>query len=193
LYSVLRTPSGFQPKVNLKGDNVKRFANFILMAGLSGGCVSLAQPAASHIAESKQNYTGVKNNLQKMAEQMPEENYSFKATPDVRTFAQLVAHVADSQARLCSMASGEQKSVGAASKTAKADLVAALKDSSAICDAAFDSLTDATASQPGGMGRSKLALLEFNTGHSNEEYGYMSVYMRLKGIVPPSTAGSKKQ
>lgn len=171
---------------------MKRFANLFLMAGLSGGFVLFAQPAASHVAESKQTYTGVKNNLQKMAEQMPEENYSFKATPDVRTFGQLVAHVADTQARLCSMASGEQKSVGAASKTAKADLVAALRDSFAICDAAFDSLTDATASQPGGMGRSKLALLEYNTGHSNEEYGYMSVYMRLKGIVPPSSAGKKQ-
>ena len=171
---------------------MNRFVNFILMAGLSGGPVLLAQPATSHIAEAKQNYAGVKNNLQKMAEQMTEENYSFKATPEVRTFGELVAHVADTQARLCSMASGEQKSVGAASKKAKADLVAALKDSSAICDAAFDSLTDATATQPGGMGRSKLALLEFNTGHSNEEYGYMSVYMRLKGIVPPSTAGKKQ-
>jgi len=170
---------------------MKRFANCLIMATWYTGCV-LGQPAASHIAESKQNYAGVKNNLQKMAEQMPEENYSFKATPEVRTFGELVAHVADSQARLCSMASGAQKSVGAASKTAKADLVAALKDSSAICDAAFDSLTEATANQPGGMGRSKLALLEFNTGHANEEYGYMAVYMRLKGVVPPSTAGRKQ-
>jgi hypothetical protein len=135
---------------------MKRFANFILMTGLFGGSVLLAQPAASHIAESKQTYAGVKNNLQKMAEQMPEENYSFKATPDVRTFGQLVAHVADTQARLCSMASGEQKSVGAASKTAKVDLVAALKDSSAICDAAFDSLTDATASRAEWGDRSSL-------------------------------------
>jgi hypothetical protein len=170
---------------------MKRFANFIVMAGLSGGCVLLAQTAPSHIAESKQTYAGVKSNLQKMAEQMPEENYAFKATPEIRTFGELVAHVADTQARLCSMASGEQKTVGAASKTAKTDLVAALKDSSAMCDAAFDSLTDATASQPGGMGRSKLALLEYNTGHANEEYGYMSVYMRLKAIVPPSSAGKK--
>jgi hypothetical protein len=171
---------------------MKPFANTVFAVALSSACLLHSQTATPHIAESKQNYTGVKNNLQKMAEQMPEENYGFKATPDVRTFGQLVAHVADTQARLCSMASGEQKSIGAASKTAKADLVAALKDSSAICDAAFDSLTDATATQPAGMGRSKLALLEYNTGHSNEEYGYMSVYMRLKGIVPPSSAGKKQ-
>jgi hypothetical protein len=127
-----------------------------------------------------------------MAEQMPEENYSFKPTPEMRTFGQLMAHVADTQAGMCSTASGEKKSVDAASKTTKADLVAALQQSSAMCDAAFDSLTAETAAHPGGMGRSKLALLEFNTGHSNEEYGYGSVYMRLKGVVPPSSAGKKK-
>ncbi|HEY2017792.1 MAG TPA: DinB family protein [Bryobacteraceae bacterium] len=168
---------------------MKRYLTMSLTAMLFAACVAHAQNATSHIAESKQNYQGVKNNLQRMAEQMPEENYAFKASPDVRTFGELVAHVADTQARLCSMAAGEQKSVNAASKTSRADLASALKDSSAICDAAFDSLTEATAAQPGGMGRSKLALLEFNTGHSNEEYGYMSVYMRLKGIVPPSSAG----
>ncbi|MFN7927854.1 MAG: hypothetical protein U0Y68_07890 [Blastocatellia bacterium] len=57
-------------------------------------------------AEAKQMYTGVKNNLTKMAEKMPEENYAFKATADVRTFGQLIGHVADSQARTCSMVIG---------------------------------------------------------------------------------------
>ena len=171
---------------------MERFVNIMLVAGLTCGYVLHAQTPASHIAEAKQNHQGVKNNLQRMAEQMPEENYSFKPTPEMRTFGQLMAHVADTQAGLCSTASGEKKSVDAASKTTKADLVAALQQSSAMCDAAFDSLTAETAAQPGGMGRSKLALLEFNTGHSNEEYGYGSVYMRLKGVVPPSSAGKKK-
>jgi hypothetical protein len=93
------------------------------------------------------------------------------------------------QAQLCSTVSGERKAVNAGSKTSKADLVAALKESSAICDAAFDSLTEANASQLAAMGKSRLGLLEFNFGHSNEEYGYGSVYLRLKGVVPPSSAG----
>jgi hypothetical protein len=150
-----------------------------------------AQTASSPFAGLKANYDAVKSDWQKMAEQMPEENYSFKPTPDMRSFGQLVAHVADVQAQLCSTASGERKSVGAGSKTSKADLVAALKESSAMCDAAFDSLTPATASQSAGMGRSRLALLEFNTAHSDEEYGYGSVYLRLKSIVPPSTAAAQ--
>jgi hypothetical protein len=143
-------------------------------------------------AELKAMYTGVKNNHIRMAEKMPEEHYSFKPTPEIRTFGQLVAHVADSQARACSAALGEQKAVNAASKTTKADLVAALKESYSICDKAFDSLTDAKASEMIQMGqrqRSRFGALAGMVSHSNEEYGYMAVYLRLKGIVPPSSEG----
>ena len=154
-----------------------------------------AQSVNAHFAEGKQTYDVVKNNLIQMAEVMPEENYSFKPTPDIRTFGQMVAHVADVQARLCSAASGQPKSLDAASKTSKADLVAALKESSAMCDAAWDSLSETTAHDMIKLGpaeRSKLGALEYNSVHSNEEYGYMAVYLRLKGIVPPSTANRKK-
>ncbi len=162
----------------------------IVTAGAFVAVLSLqSQVASTLFAGLKANYDAVKGDWQKMAEEMPEENYSFKPTPEMRTFGQLVAHVADVQAQLCSTVSGDKKAVNAGSKTAKADLVAALKESSAICDAAFDSLTDATAGQPAAMGKTKLALLEFNTGHSNEEYGYGSVYLRLKNVVPPSSAG----
>jgi len=68
----------------------------------------------------KENYADVKNNWQKMAEQMPEESYSFKPTPEMRSFGQLVAHVADVQAQICSGVAGARKSVGAAAKTANA-------------------------------------------------------------------------
>jgi hypothetical protein len=155
---------------------------------LAGACVLSAQNPLS--SELKQMYTGVKNNLVRMAEKMPEEHYSFKPTPEIRTFGQLVAHVADSQARTCSAVGGDPKAVNAASKTAKAELVAALNDSFAMCDAAIDAFTDATASQmitgPRGQ-RSKLGSLMGMVSHSNEEYGYMAVYLRLKGIVPPSS------
>jgi hypothetical protein len=157
-------------------------------------CVSGVQAQNAHLAEGKQVFAGIKGNLIQMAEKMPEENYAFKPTADIRSFGELVAHVADAQSAICSMAAAEKKSVGAASKTAKADLVAALKESSSICDAAWDGLSDATAVEivkMGSMQRSKLGVLEFNSIHSNEEYGYMSVYLRLKGIVPPSTANRK--
>ena len=176
-----------------------RIATFALAA--SFGCLSLAaqgaaqpaaQSAAAHslTAEGKQLYTAIKTNLIKAAEKMPEESYAFKASPDIRTFGALIGHIADTQMRYCGMAQGTQKSVDAASKTSKADLVAALKSSFDFCDAAWDATTDANAGDTVGAGRMQLARLTMlmrNTIHDNEEYGYLAVYMRLKGVVPPSS------
>src|SRR4051812_18430152 len=97
---------------------MKFYSMAIALAVCSG--VSLqAQGMPAHIAESKLSYTSIKNNLIGMAEAMPEADYGFQPTPDIRTFGALMAHIADANARQCSMAMGEQKSVGAASKTAK--------------------------------------------------------------------------
>jgi uncharacterized damage-inducible protein DinB len=150
------------------------------------------QATYPYLAELKQNYGFVKTNLLRLAEKMPEEHYTFKPTPDVRSFAESIAHVSDSQARSCSLVNGVPKAVDAESKKTKTDLLTALKESFAVCDAAFDALTDAGASQMVRLGqstreRSKLGLLAGVIGHSNEQYGYMAVYLRLKGIVPPST------
>ena len=135
------------------------------------------------------------------AEKMPEENYSFKPTPDVRSFGQLVGHVADSQYFFCSTATGETTPVSKAekSKTAKADLVAALKEAVAYCNKAYAAMTDANGSQMTKLMNfdvAKLTVLSVNTAHAYEHYGNMATYMRLKGIVPPSSeknasAGSK--
>jgi uncharacterized damage-inducible protein DinB len=150
-----------------------------------------AQAGNPLVAEARQAYNSIKNNLTAMAAKMPPENYDFKATPDVRTFGQLIAHVADTQMRTCAGVLGEPKTVDAASKTAKNDLVAALQASFAECDAAFDATNDSNAQQlvgGGRMQRSRLgALISSVVIHDNEEYGYMSVYLRLKGVVPPST------
>src|SRR5262249_15913002 len=129
---------------------------------------------------------------------MPAENYSFRPTPDVETFARRVAHIADANMNVCTGLNGERKPLGGASKTQKDDLVAALRQSFAYCDGVFDSITDATAmdrvsSRLGGPfpptpTRTKLATLYNLVRHSNEMYGYMAVYLRLKGIVPPTSA-----
>ena len=169
---------------------MNRYLRILVAACAVAGAVQ-AQNGNPLIGEAKQAYNGIKNNLQKMADKMPEEHYSFKPTPDIRTFGQLVAHVADAQMRTCAAVKGEQKQANAGSKTSKADLVAALKESSEECDAAFESLTDANATEmiKGPRQRSKLGALIGTTIHDNEEYGYMAVYLRLKGVVPPSSEG----
>ena len=181
---------------------MNRSASFLLVAILAltafaqTGTQQPAAPAAPNpnplSSEAKQMYNGVKNNLLKMAEKMPEEHYAFKATADVRTFGALIGHVADSQARTCSTINGEAKNLNAAAMTSKADLVAALKESFSLCDKAFDALTDAKATETIAMGQrqsTRIGALLRTVSHSNLEYGYMAVYMRLKGIVPPSSEG----
>ena len=142
--------------------------------------------------ENKQAFNAVKNNLIKMAEKMPAEAYAFQPVPEIRTFGGLVGHVADSEMRTCSTLNGEAKQLGASKMTGKAELVAALKSASEECDKAYGALTDADAAKiiegPRSK-RSKLGMLVQNTTHANEEYGYMAVYLRLKGIVPPSSEG----
>ena len=171
---------------------MERAIAIVVCIATVAGAVLRGQAIYPFISEAKQNYTLIKNNLVRTAEKMPDEHYNFKPAAESRSFGEAIGHVADSQARSCSLVNGQSKSVDAASKTTKPDLVAALKESFAICDTAFDALTDAGASQMVRLGqstreRSKLGLLFGMTSHSNEQYGYLAVYLRLKGIVPPSS------
>lgn len=143
-------------------------------------------------AFNKRAYGQMKLWLLHSAEKMPEENYSFKPTEAVRSFGQVVGHVADAQYLFCSVALGEKNPNPKIeqTKTAKADLLAALKDAFAYCDKAYDKMTDASGAETVklfGSDMAKLNVLTVNTMHSTEHYGNLVVYLRLKNIVPPST------
>jgi hypothetical protein len=151
-----------------------------------------AQPADPLSAELKTAYTRIKTNFIKAAEKMPEDQYDFKPTPDMQSFKERVAHIALSTMGPCSGLKGTPKTIDPATLKTKADVVAALKDTFATCDAVIDNLTDrdaVTMTTGRGGSRSKLALGYGLVAHTNELYGYICVYMRLKGIVPPSSEG----
>ena len=166
-----------------------RFTTLVIAAAFVSAGAAQAQTLKDHIGEAKGVWTNIKNSFVRQAEAMPEESYGFKAAADTRSFGEVIAHIADSQAGMCSTVSGTAKKVDAAAKKTKAEIVAALKEASAHCDAAWDGLTDANAfDQLNMMGkRSKLGLLEFNTLHTEDELGYTSVFLRLKGVVPPGS------
>jgi len=143
--------------------------------------------------EARTAYQPIKSNILKAAEKMPESEYSFKPAPEVRTFGQLVAHVAEAQTAICGIAKGVPPKLGAlSSTTAKADLVAALKSSNEYCDGVYAAMTDQDGAEivktPFGQ-KPKLGVLNFNAQHDAESYGTMVVYLRIKGIVPPSSEG----
>ena len=130
--------------------------------------------------------------LLKSAEKMPEENYSFKPVETVRSYGQIVGHVADAQYAFCSIALGEKNPALDIehTKTSRADLIAALNTAFAYCDKAYDGMTDATAVQTVklfGNDAPRLSALTVNNMHDLEHYGNLVTYMRLKNIVPPSS------
>jgi uncharacterized damage-inducible protein DinB len=137
-------------------------------------------------------YARMKTILVSSAEKMPEENYNFKPTEAVRSYGQIVGHLADAQYNFCSLALGETNPglKIEQTKTTKADLVAALKDALAYCDKAYDSMTDASGIQTVklfGMDMPKFGVLNINNAHDMEHYGNLVTYMRLKNIVPPTS------
>jgi uncharacterized damage-inducible protein DinB len=143
---------------------------------------------------AKTNWSEVRGYLVRSADQMPESLYNFKPTPQVRSFGQILAHVAASQLSYCAIALGEKPKAEAdieKSATTKADIVKVLRESNEYCQRAY-SLSDAqgnSAVDLFGQPSTKLATLINNVGHDMEHYGNLITYFRLKGMVPPSSQG----
>jgi uncharacterized damage-inducible protein DinB len=140
----------------------------------------------------KADYAQIRDYVIRAAVKMSEADYAFRPTPEVRSFAQQIAHVADDQYNLCAPARGETRNAPyrdiETRLSAKADLIAALRDAFAYCDAAYEALTDSSAAQPvAGRDRTRFGMLNWNLWHTWEHYGNMVVYLRLKGLVPPSS------
>ena len=164
----------------------------LLPAALAQDKPAAAPPANPLSAWNKIAYGRVKDILLRSAEKMPEENYTFKPTDAVRSYGQIVGHLADAQYLFCSVALGETNPGPKIeqTKTSKADLIAALKDAFAYCDKAYDGMTDASAVQTVklfGNDAPRLDALTVNNMHNMEHYGNLVTYMRLKNIVPPTS------
>jgi uncharacterized damage-inducible protein DinB len=153
--------------------------------------------STSMAAVVKSMHATIRRNLAEAAESTPADEFAFKPTPQVRSFGELVGHVANANFFFCSQAKGEASPSAQNHErvTDRAALVKALKDSLAYCDDVYAATTDANFGQVvklagpnGGSQASRGSVLVFNTTHNNEHYGNIVVYMRLKGHVPPSTA-----
>lgn len=127
-----------------------------------------------------------------VAEELPEATYAYKPTPDVRSFGQLIGHVAGAQYLFCAAAMGEpprREDDIEKTRTTKAELVAALKASTEYCARAY-AQTDKAAQQKTklfGQERTRLFALGLNATHDAEHYGNIITYMRLNKLVPPSS------
>jgi len=170
-----------------------------LVIGLVCAPVLRAQTANPYSDDARMTYALIKNSILSAAEKMPAEEYSFRTVSQVRTFGEMLAHVADAQVRMCGVVKGEVQfpaypaNVADARKmTAKADLIPALSAAFGYCDPVYQRMTDAAGTGKIKWARwemSKLGLLNWNISHDNEMYGIIAAFLRIKGIVPPSSEG----
>jgi uncharacterized damage-inducible protein DinB len=172
---------------------------FVLAAAsLIAGTVSAQTPGSNPYTTSiREQHRRIDGIVTRAAEKVPEELYAFKPTPEVRSFAEILGHIADAHYLLCRAAhenAFDIKREHELKPGTKADLMAALKKSIAYCEQAFDGTTDANGTTPVKVGSStvpKLMVLNLNVSHTWEHYGNLVTYMRLKGIVPPTSEPSK--
>jgi uncharacterized damage-inducible protein DinB len=179
---------------------MRRFHILLVAALVAAPSLALAQaaPAAPQTFTLSGNgvrgYQNIERNLLEAAEKMPEADYAFKPTAEVRPFGQLVAHVALSQFGTCAALKGDaappHKDDKEETTRSKSELVALFKESTAYCDPVLTVLKDEDMAVLTKAGQNQVAKGLFLLGtvtHGNEMYGTMSVYLRLKGLVPPST------
>lgn len=165
-------------------------AGMLVSGVIAGQAPTVSTGPASEVQVS---YGRIKPNVIKAAEKMPAEDYAFKPTPDVRTFARVVNHVTEAQVRGCGAVNGagSADAIKVPAETAgKAEILAALKASFELCDKAYAVATEANAAemiQAGPAKRSRVGVLWGNVSHDNEQYATLALYLRLKGLVPPSS------
>lgn len=155
------------------------------------GAAADANPAVGSVAPV---YRQTRDYVLAAAEQMPEAEFGFRPTADVRTFGQLVGHIANAQFAICAAALGESSPASQNFEQAagKAAVIEGLRASNALCDRAYQQ-TDAAALQMAqifGQERTRLSALVLNAAHNFEHYGNMVTYMRIRGMVPPSSQGN---
>jgi uncharacterized damage-inducible protein DinB len=175
----------------------------LVIAGLvTASCVSSSEPATEatapetatmdgdSVASARAVHDTVKTYLTATADQVPEDLYSFRPTEEVRTMGEILWHVAESSAGICASASGLSAPDLGDPATAKADIQQALASALAFCDGAFTAVADAPNESVEGFffpGQTRLGVLAFNNAHNFEHYGNLVTYMRINGMVPPSS------
>lgn len=159
--------------------------------------LALCTPVAARAQAVTQSLEGLhgitKTNIMATAELLDEELYGYRPTDEVRSMGEILAHVANAQFMFCSAAAGEENPNGEnfeESRTTKAGIVEALEMGFGYCDGVYEAMTDDAGAGPveffGGP-NTVHGVLAFNSAHNYEHYGNLVTYMRMNGIVPPSS------
>ena len=161
----------------------------ILVASIATPVAASAQDPV--ISSLQGLYDITKNNIVATAEILDERLYAYQPSEDVRTAGQILAHIANAQFMFCSSAAGQSSPNSEnfeQTATTKAQITAALERGFEYCDGVFANATDPARSVTFfGNPNTVAGVLAFNSAHNYEHYGNLVTYMRLNGIVPPSS------
>jgi uncharacterized damage-inducible protein DinB len=171
----------------------------LLAAALVVPSIARAQAASpatatSPVVDARDHWRMMSSYVLRSASDLPEDKYGYRPTAGVRSFAELFSHVAGAEAMFCAMALGEKvPSEDAVTARSKTDLVAALRQSTQYCERAYAQSDAAAAGTVDVFGapHTRLYVLMFNATHDAEHYGNLVTYLRMNGIVPPSSQPSR--
>jgi uncharacterized damage-inducible protein DinB len=146
--------------------------------------IAAANPLTTTLSIFRSN---MQDKIMKSADAMPESKYSYRPTKDVRSFAEILNHVADISYTLCSNVKGEANPVSATAKVSKTEIVAYLKGSFDYCDGVYSGFTDAHLNDPAdfwGAKTNKMFVLTQVGNHDALHYGNLVTYLRINGLMP---------
>ena len=131
--------------------------------------------------------SNMQDKIMKSAEEMPESKYSYQPTKDVRSFAEILNHVADISYILCSNVKGEATPTTGSGKSSKTEIMAYLKGAFDYCDGVYSAFTDAHLNDPAdffGIKTNKMFILTQVGNHDALHYGNLVTYLRINGLEP---------
>ena len=131
--------------------------------------------------------SNMQDKIMNSADEMPESKYSYRPTKDVRSFAEILNHVADISYTLCSNVKGEANPATATAKRSKPEIMAYLKGSFDYCDGVYSGFTDAHLNDRAdffGAKTNKMFILTQVGNHDALHYGNLVTYLRINGVVP---------
>ena len=163
---------------------------FVWMAALAG-TQARAQDSPL-LGPLKQQWEGIRTNVVRTAEIVPEAKYDFKPTPEVRSFRDLFIHIIEENYFFMGFVTGERSGgPNLQNLRTRAEIVKALNDSYDYGAKALAALDDQKAMEMVPlMGRRqgpRWSAALMNIADNMDHYGNLVVYMRLNGIVPPSS------
>ncbi|MDX1501356.1 MAG: DinB family protein [Thermoanaerobaculia bacterium] len=176
-----------------------RTALFCLLAPAALGSAQegaprpVAEPTPAVLIDHNESvFSGTRKIVLRAAELMPQEGYSFRPAESVRTYGQILEHIADSQYAFCSIVLGEESPAPDVEEPAgsKTGLIQALEEAFDYCGRAHAGMTGAAASELvtfQGAPEPRLGVLYVNQVHTIEHYGNLITYLRMNGIVPPTS------